>query len=287
MNEDVDVWYPPSKVKWDLWMRPGDGASDKFLVDFAETAAEFGNRATFVPQMFIYDGCPLESNNTSRCANLCTTAGPYCDFAGDEYGSIGNKMVEESLRRIVIWSLYKEIDDGREWWEYIKRFSELCSNSSNRFYGLDTCAADAMKEASIDVQDVYSLMSSSGDLWSYGNNSFLEEQIELQTFLPDLNRFNPTLYINGQKVDIDELDDGVVFRAICSGYQFGDDPEVCSSRDGTDINMIVIVCGIMLIVSAFFVVFGCNLHRKINKGASESVEEDGEVEVESVDNDRS
>jgi hypothetical protein len=124
-------------------------------------------------------------------------------------------------------------------------------------------------------------------LWSYGTNSFLEEQIELQTFLPDLNRFNPTLYINGQKVDIDELDDGVVFRAICSGYQFGDDPEVCSSRDGTDINMIVIVCGIMLIVSAFFVVFGCNLHRKINKGASESVEEDGEVEVESVDNDRS
>ncbi len=132
-------------------------------------------------------------------------------------------------------------------------------------------------------------MSSSGDLWSYGTNSFLKEQIELQTFLPDLNRFNPTLYINGQKVDIDELDDGDVFRAICSEYPFGDYPEVCSSRDGTDIDMTVTVFygGIMLIVSAFFVVFGCTLHRKINKEASESVEEDGEVEVESVDNDRS
>jgi len=121
MDISWPVPEPNNTVSYELWFTPTDPITD-FLNNFDVAAAAFGNRLSFTPHMYIYDGrdsdCVVNSTaDESPCGNLCTNAGRYCAPDPDdnmEYGASGADVVKESLRRECIWNIYGSTDEGHD-----------------------------------------------------------------------------------------------------------------------------------------------------------------------------
>lgn len=220
---------PDAHVEWDLWTSPTDYVSANFKNEFKAAVEAFGESASMTPHMYIYDGiaanCRNEDTQKSECFNLCTNEGRYCASDPDndlDYGISGADVVTESVRRLCIWKLYGDDGIGIHWWNYIESFSKLCDTSED--FMTDECVQRAMAEADIEWDAVEQCIYDNGGLEDPATNELLQDQLD------DKEKngivIMPVVYVNGVAVR-GQLEFATIFKAICSGYAPGTEPDIC------------------------------------------------------------
>lgn len=170
----------------------------------------------------------MGSDGQNQCFSLCTNNGRYCSTDPDDdldRGISGADVVKESLRRICIWKQYGEDGVGREWWDYIDEFLFRCEDASQpEYFTSEQCISDAMAHAGIDKESIELCMSESGGLESDNPNSILDDVLvnEAQAGVVLI----PSFFVNSAPVR-GAPSFSTVFRALCSGYARGSEPDVC------------------------------------------------------------
>uniref|UniRef100_A0A7S2S2U1 PA domain-containing protein n=1 Tax=Eucampia antarctica TaxID=49252 RepID=A0A7S2S2U1_9STRA len=220
---------PGPSVSYELWTTPTDTISEEFQLDFKEAALALGGTSSFTPHMFIYDGyisgCFSGSGGGENvCDNLCTNNGRYCatDPDGDlDTGVSGSDVVRESLRRLCIWDQYGGDGIGKEWWDYVDYFINSCISE---FFTDRECIMDAMQQSNIDIGAVEQCMSDSGGLEEDKINARLA--LEIKAKEDDGVVILPVAYVNGAAIR-GALEFSTMFKAVCSGYKSGTQPEIC------------------------------------------------------------
>uniref|UniRef100_A0A7S3P662 Vacuolar sorting receptor thioredoxin-like domain-containing protein n=1 Tax=Amphora coffeiformis TaxID=265554 RepID=A0A7S3P662_9STRA len=229
VSMSFNVPAPDDRVEYDLWMEPLPKHPVSMLPSFGPAAVALGEHARFTPHMLIYDGVRAGCADTDRCQNMCTNNGRYCQNDPDGNNTAGNsgaEVVEESLRRICIWRHYGMEDGiGREWWDYTKYFMRLCENA-NGLFADPKCRSQAMKSASVDEKTIAQCMQDSGGLEGDVENTLLTASIVEQVRSGVATA--PTFFVNNAPVR-GHLDFTLAFRAICSGFPWGSEPEICDT----------------------------------------------------------
>jgi hypothetical protein len=220
---------PDDRVEYDLWTMPTDLVSRDFLRTFKDASMALGDRAYFTPHMYIYDG--VKSNchgmdGENQCYNLCTNAGRYCATDPDndlDKGISGADVVIESLRRICIWKHYGEEDGvGAEWWDYTNEFMMHCDTPD--FFTDDSCIEDIMSTSGIDVNVINQCMEDSGGVDDDDENTLLDAELLAKENVGVV--ILPATYVNRAAIR-GALELPTMFRAICSGYAVGTEPDIC------------------------------------------------------------
>mmetsp|Transcript_4315 Transcript_4315/g.7460 ORF Transcript_4315/g.7460 Transcript_4315/m.7460 type:complete len:573 (-) Transcript_4315:1-1719(-) len=222
---------PDARVEYALWSVPTDYLSKEFLYNFKDIAAKLGDRASFTPHMYIYDGRNAGCvGGDLECGNLCTNMGRYCATDPDndlETGISGADVVRESLRRLCIWQSYGKDGIGMQWWFYVEEFYDRCHTMS-KFTNQD-CISEAMRRARISEERINQCMTSSGGLDLDTTNAILETEITARS---DKGIFIlPTATVNNVPIR-GALTTTNIFDAICSGYAAGTIPVVCQQCAG-------------------------------------------------------
>ncbi len=220
---------PDDHVEWDLWTSPTDYVSAEFKHEFKSAIEALGERASFTPHMYIYDGLNAECRDkegNNQCFNLCTNSGRYCAADPDndlEFGISGADVVTESMRRLCIWQLYGNDGVGLEWWDYVKNFIDKCDTSSD--FMNEECVKEVMSEMDMDYDMVEQCIYNHGGLKDDGINDVLDQQLNDK----DSNGIvvMPVAYINGVAVR-GALEYATIFKAICAGYASGKEPSICT-----------------------------------------------------------
>lgn len=220
---------PDDRVEYDLWTTPVDYVSHSFLKDFKDVAIALGDRAYFEPHQYIYDGLRANcrgNDGENQCFNLCTNNGRYCSTDPDNdlnSGISGADVVRESLRRICIWKHYGEDNGiGKEWWNYVEKFMELCSTPE--YFINPKCVKDAFSHSNVDGQIIERCMKDSGGLDADSPNAFLDKQISSQNEQGIV--VLPTAFVNTAVIR-GALSVNNIFTAICAGYSEGTTPTIC------------------------------------------------------------
>jgi hypothetical protein len=236
MKFSIPASDPNSRVTYDLWTSPVDVVSRPFQRSFQNAAVALG--AQFTPHMYVYDGVQAGcqgDRGEDECLNLCTNSGKYCTNDPDEdivRGSSGADVVEESLRRLCVWKVYGTDGIGVQWWDYVKEYLKQCYGSVdneriNPTVPLAQCpVANVMKQSGVSEALVTKCMQDSGGLVGNVNNSIFDQQMHLKEIAGVF--IMPSLYVNNAPVR-GELSFSNAFRAICSGYASGYEPEICKT----------------------------------------------------------
>lgn len=219
---------PDDHVEWELWTSPTDYVSSHFKTDFKSAVAALGEKASFTPRMYIYDGIVAHCRNDegeSECANMCTNKGRYCASDPDneiDYGISGGDVVTESLRRLCIWELYGGDGVGLEWWDYQQKFTVTCDNSAD--FMKEECVKSVMSVNNIDYDMVDECMFDHGGIELPGKNDLLQTQLDQK----EMNGIviMPVAYVNGVAVR-GFFEYATIFKAICAGYESGTEPDIC------------------------------------------------------------
>jgi len=221
---------PDDRVEYSLWTTPMETISRGFEQTFASAALALGESAYFTPHMYIYDG--IKSNcqgadGQNQCANLCTNSGRYCSTDPDndlEGGISGADIVQESLRRICIWTVYGQEDGiGKNWWIYINDFYNNCV-ANPQFFKDDRCIEHAFAQASIDSSKIDRCIKESGGLKGDTINSLLEDELLSKDIAGVV--VLPAVYVNRAPLR-GGIEFETVFGAVCSGFAAGTAPKVC------------------------------------------------------------
>lgn len=231
---------PDDRVEYSLWTTPGEAVSAPFLEEFEHAASALGEHAQFTPHMYLYDGTVVgcEADMTDDwyagdpCLNLCTNKGRYCatDPDGDLGAGIsGADVVKESLRRKCIWKEYGQDGVGLPWWKYVNEFSYWCDNSYE--FMDEVCAKGCMERSGVSTSKIKRCMDSSGGLDKDQPNSLLEQ--ELDALERDGVVVVPSAFVNNAPLR-GSLSTNEVFKAICSGYMIGSEPNICKQCSGCD-----------------------------------------------------
>lgn len=218
---------PDSRVEYDLWMAPLDKVSKPLVESFKEAAVALGDKAFFTPHQYIYDGvrAGCQFAGEDQCFNLCTNNGRYCATDPDDdldAGVSGADIVKESLRRLCIWRIYGDDGIGKEWWDYVNEFAFRCATPD--FFSNEQCIVDALAHAGVDRKIVDSCMADSGGLEGDVANTILDKELADQGAAGVVRV--PAFYVNQAPI-LGSLSYSTVFKAICSGYALGSEPEVC------------------------------------------------------------
>jgi len=221
---------PDDRVEYDFWSTPTDLVSKDFQKQFKDAAQALGDRAYFTPHMYIYDGIKSGCqgpDGENQCYNLCTNNGRYCATDPDndlDKGISGADVVEESLRRTCIWHEYgKENGVGSEWWDYVNEFMFRCDNED--YFASKECVNDCLAHAKIDKAVVKKCMKDSGGTANDNPNEILENELAAKDAAGVV--ILPATFVNGAAIR-GALEFAVIFKAICSGYVAGSEPDVCT-----------------------------------------------------------
>ena len=221
---------PPSQVvDVELFSLPYQ--DELFLTQFRDVVLALGNSVMFTPRDYIFDGIAVncyDGSGQNLCSSLCTNNGRYCATGTGDIDVVGRisgaTFVEEALRRLCIWNVYNELDDGcgEVWWDYVIHFNRLCVNT---LFPDSRCIRTAFRHACVDETLVWNCMKESGGLEGDVENVLLEETIAAQrergvVTLPSVF-VNSIPYTSGQVTALN------IFRAICTGFSNGNDPFVC------------------------------------------------------------
>jgi hypothetical protein len=233
-NQTVEMeirWSLPlmDPIQYQIWTIPGDAKnvpiSSNFWAGFRLLAEALGNHRThFTPQYYIYNGeasgCRQEGGQ-NQCYNLCTNEGLYCSLDPDgdlDNGISGANVVEESLRRMCIWNLYRAADGrGQEWWDYVTEFAVHCSASEN--FSNASCISDLYTISNINASAIEMCMRDSGGLDTPGvANSLLDKALASQKECGIV--IVPSLVINGVVYNIARniTTPSDVFKALCTTF---------------------------------------------------------------------
>ena len=218
-------------VEYSLWTTPDDLMSGGFLSTFKEAAVALGDKARFVPQMFITDGteeeCRYSAGGIEPCPGKCTNFGRYCESKSyydlEQYDQKGALMVVESLRRQCIWHIHGSFDGvGELWWDYVEQWMLQCTKSH---YSV-VCAEKVFEEVGVDRQQVNKCMEDSGDFWTDAGNIFMDDALDAK--IQDDIYVAPTAMVNGAALR-GRLTYGSMLSAICWALPDGQDkPAICS-----------------------------------------------------------
>jgi hypothetical protein len=232
----VKLSWPAPKVvdgpvEFSLWTTPDDQMSVGFLSTFKEAVVALGDKARFVPQIYISDGteeeCRYSAGAIEPCPGKCTNFGRYCEptsyYDLEEYDQKGALMVVESLRRQCIWHIYGSADGiGVLWWDYVEQWMLQCSKS----HYSASCAAMVFEEVGVDIRQVNQCMEDAGDFWNDGRNIFMDNALEART--QDGIYVAPTAMVNGAVLR-GRLTYGSMLTAICWALPDDQDvPAICS-----------------------------------------------------------
>lgn len=222
---------PDARVEYDLWTTPADPISKPFLKEFSIAAEALSEHAHFTPHEFIYDGtlAHCDTGDDIYCEGLCTNGGRYCasDPDGDlDSGISGSDVVQESLRRICIWNLYGKDGIGEAWWTYVQSFMANCDDPEQPKFTDEACIATAYLQAAIDKSAIDKCMDDSGGLVEAAPNTLLDAAVKQKEFSGAL--LIPSLFVNHAPIR-GEMVLSTVFKAICSGFANGHEPEICES----------------------------------------------------------
>lgn len=222
---------PDDRVEYDLWSLPNNAISKNFVTTFRSAAKALDKHAYFTPHQFFYDGLMFNCQGKSgenACHTLCTNNGRYCATDPDDdldSGISGADVVTEILRRICIYKHYGEEDGIAEnYWKYMEKFSDRCEDPD--FFKNEDCLNDVYKHAEIDGGVIEQCMKDSGGLEGDVSNSFLDK--ELQAKKDSGVVVIPAVYVNNA-VMRGALTSANVFRAICSGFLEGTEPDICKA----------------------------------------------------------
>lgn len=221
---------PDDRVEYDFWSTPTDLVSKDFQKEFKDAAQALGDRAYFTPHMYIYDGIKSGCqgpDGENQCYNLCTNNGRYCATDPDndlDKGISGADVVTESLRRTCIWNEYgKENGVGSEWWDYVNEFMFRCDNED--YFASKECVNDCLAHAKIDKAVVKKCMQDSGGTTDDNPNEILENELAAKDSAGVV--ILPATFVNGAAIR-GALEFAVIFKAICSGYVAGSEPDICT-----------------------------------------------------------
>lgn len=221
---------PDDRVEYDLWTMPTDLVSRDFLRTFKDAAVGLGDRAYFTPHMYIYDGVKSNCHGVdgeNQCYNLCTNAGRYCATDPDndlDKGISGGDVVVESLRRICIWQHYGEENGvGVEWWDYTDEFMLHCDTPE--FFSDDECIKEIMAKVGIEAAVIDQCMADSGGVDDDAENTLLDGELMAKDNVGVV--ILPATYVNRAAIR-GALELPTMFRAICSGYAVGTEPDICN-----------------------------------------------------------
>lgn len=221
---------PDDRVEYDFWSTPTDLVSKDFQKQFKDAAQALGDRAYFTPHMYIYDGIKSGCqgpDGENQCYNLCTNNGRYCATDPDndlDKGISGADVVTESLRRTCIWNEYgKENGVGSEWWDYVNEFMFRCDNED--YFASKECISDCLAHAKIDKAVVKKCMQDSGGTTDDNPNEILENELAAKDSAGVV--ILPATFVNGAAIR-GALEFAVIFKAICSGYVAGSEPDICT-----------------------------------------------------------
>ncbi|KAL7562371.1 hypothetical protein ACA910_016430 [Epithemia clementina (nom. ined.)] len=232
---------PGARVEYQLWTAPSDFVSRSLEQTFGLAAAALGDRASFQPHPYIYDGisagCQTETGE-DECFNLCLNDGRYCTIDPDDdmqSGSSGADVVREALRRLCIWQTYGTDGIGQKWWDYVTAFIDGCqAEGAEEVEGEPVqlnfndpeCVSFAMVVAQVDENVINDCMEKSGELGETSNvtNTLLEQEIKDQKAAGVV--LIPSLVVNGAIVH-GSLSFSTVLKAVCSGFSPGSEPAVC------------------------------------------------------------
>ena len=193
------------------------------------------NHTVFTPHIFISDGVDGNchgDDGQSRCTNSCTNAGRYCAVL-EHNSATGTEVATEALRLLCVWNLYGQDNGvGREWWDYVKIFNELCdpghsSSTGGLSFSDEKCVAKAMDQARVDKDKVDNCMEVSGGTKEDKPNTLLTKELNDQRSTT-IHRL-PSLSVNHVVVIEDNFSFrfDTAFKAICDGFPTGSDPPVC------------------------------------------------------------
>lgn len=220
---------PDDRVEYDLWTMPTDLVSRDFLRTFKDAATALGDRAYFTPHMYVYDGVKSNCHGVdgeNQCYNLCTNAGRYCATDPDndlDKGISGADVVVESLRRICIWQHYGEENGvGEPWWDYTTEFMLHCDTPE--YFSDPKCIKEVMSTANIDPKVIGQCMDDSGGVDDDTENTLLDAELMAKENVGVV--ILPATYVNRAAIR-GALELPTMFRAICSGYAVGTEPQIC------------------------------------------------------------
>jgi hypothetical protein len=218
-------------VEYSLWTTPDDLMSAEFLSTFKEAAVALGDKARFVPQMYINDGtekeCRYSAGAIEPCPGKCTNFGRYCEpksyYDLEQYDQKGTLMVVESLRRQCIWHMYGSFDGvGVLWWDYVEQWMLQCSKSH---YSV-SCAEKVFEQVGLDERQVNKCMNDAGNFWTDGRNILMDNALNARA--QDEIFVAPTAMVNGAALR-GRLTYGSMLNAICWALPDGQDkPAICS-----------------------------------------------------------
>lgn len=221
---------PDDRVEYEFWSTPTDMVSKDFQKQFKDAAKALGDKAYFTPHMYIYDGLKSGcqgSDGENQCYNLCTNNGRYCATDPDndlDQGISGADVVAESIRRACIWQVYgKEDGVGVEWWDYVNEFVFRCDNES--YFNSKQCADDCMVHAEIDQAKIETCVQDSGGLNDDVANVIFDAELAAKDKAGVV--ILPATFVNGAAIR-GALEFQVMFKAICSGYVAGSEPDICT-----------------------------------------------------------
>lgn len=231
-----DMPSPDQRVEYELWMNPLDRSSDRHgeeLIknNWKQAAVKLGEKASFTPRLFILSSQGfLCSWNSTECSKSCTNNGRYCAY--DPRGELENSsitgadVVSEILRRLCVWQVYGQGNGiGEEFWDYLMEFYERCDQSDSfEAFADQDCIALAMESAGIDTTAIDKCIVESGGLERDNPNWILKEQIVEKKEAGVTH--SPYLFVNEEPVS-GRISFTTTFKAICSGFSKGSEPEVC------------------------------------------------------------
>jgi hypothetical protein len=233
------------QVEYELWMNPLDNSNDGHGQELFEdrnwkqAAVKLGDKATFTPRSLVGDGrifgCYL--NPSDVCTEYCTNNGRYCPYDRQkvlENSSItGAQVIVEILRQHCVWYVYGEDGIGEEFWDYLTEFHTSCGGKADTFESFADagCIAEAMQTAGIDPTLIDKCIDDSGGLEQDTPNLILEHQLAERK--ESGVTYTPTLFVNEVPVS-GRISFTTTFKAICSGFAEGSEPEICQLCSSTD-----------------------------------------------------
>ena len=244
----IDLGLPgePAKVTVEFWTSPqydwnadtpgkGNGPNVVMYDLLREMLVGFDddNAILFAPQMYIINGTNLCSSQAQAevCDASCTNGHRYCgapQHNAESPAITGKAIVEESLRRMCMWSIYGGNDNGQDdvlYFDYLTAIKEKNCDSDGF---QEACFGEVFASLNFDANEINSCMQNAGGLEADSDNALLQDLIDTQT-KNGVDKFDslPALLVNGEKLDLQGLSIDSLFEDICQYFLADNKPDVC------------------------------------------------------------
>ena len=212
-------------VEYEIFATLDGDFGRSFFRDFQNYSIALGNRASFTPHTYIFegytlgcanlDGWPCENENL--CPSICTNGGRYCMLpeATQDQSNTATEVpvinyMREALRRICVWDVYGA-SNPILFWNYVNDFNKHCISE-----GLENelCALESFHRIGIDTNKVDDCFQQHSSLEDDCNaNMVLINALENQRLAGVAQ--SPTIVVNGMHLPERKSSADDVLHVIC------------------------------------------------------------------------